>query len=86
MGFRNREDRDRYMDDLERQMEHQREQIELTLEQTKGSGRLRAALGKLRGNLPSAPLRTSARNAGDRGTVTERPDSEAPRRWWKNWQ
>ena len=86
MGFRNREERERYMDSLERQMEHQREQIERTLDQTKGSGRLRTALGQLRSTFPSVPLRTSARNAGERGAATERPDNSAPRRWWKVWQ
>ncbi len=86
MGFRNREERERYMDSLERQMEHQREQIQRTLDQTKGSGRLRTALEKLWGTLPSVQLRSSARNAGERGAAPERPESEAPRSWWKVWQ
>ncbi len=86
MGFRNREERERYMDNLERQMEHQREQIERTLDQMKGSGRLRTALGKLRGTLPSVSLGTSTRNAGTRGAATDRPDNEATRKWWKVWR
>jgi hypothetical protein len=86
LGLGDREERERYMDSLEQQMERQREQIERTLEHTKGSGRLRAALGKIRGNLPSVPLGTSARNAGKRGAVTERPDNEATRKWWKVWR
>jgi hypothetical protein len=86
LGFRDREERERYMDSLERQMEHQREQIQRTLEQTKDSGRLRTTLEKLWGTLPRFPRRTSARNAEERGAATERPDSEAPRSWWKFWQ
>ena len=86
MRFRDREERERYMDSLERQMEHQREQIQRTLDQTRGSGRLRTALEKLRGALPSVQLRTSTRNAGERGAASERPESEATRRWWKVWQ
>jgi hypothetical protein len=86
LGFRNHEERERYMDSLERQMEHQREQIQRTLEQAKGSGRLQTVLGKLRGTFADVPLRTSARNAGKRGTAAERPDDEATRRWWKVWQ
>jgi hypothetical protein len=86
LGIRNREERERYMDSLEQQMEHQRERIERTLDETKGSSRLRAALGKLRGNLPSVPLRTSGRHAGERRTAAEQLDGESPRRWWKVWQ
>ena len=86
MRFRNREERERYMDSLEQQMEHQREQIQRTLDQTKGSGRLRRALEKRWGTLPSFPRRTSARNAGKHGAAAGEPGSEAPRSWWKVWQ
>jgi hypothetical protein len=86
LRFRNREERERYMDSLERQMEHQREQIQLTLDQAKGSGRLRTALEKRWGTLPSFPRRTSARNAREHGTATGPSDSDASRRWWKVWQ
>ena len=86
MRFRNREERERYMDSLECQMEHQREQIQRTLDQTKGSGRLRRALEKRWGTLPSFPRRTSARNDGKHGAATGEPGSEAPRSWWKVWR
>ena len=86
MRFRNRQERERYMDSLERQMEHQREQIQRTLDQTKGSGRLRRALEKRWGTLPSFPRRTSARNDGKHGAATGEPGSEAPRSWWKVWR
>ena len=86
MGFRNREERERYMDSLEQQMERQREQIERTLDQTKGSGRLRTVLETLRDTLPSFPRRASTRNGRESGVATERPESEAPRSWWKIWQ
>ncbi len=79
MGFRNREERERYMDSLEQQMER-------TLDQTKGSGRLRTVLETLRDTLPSFPRRASTRNGRERGVATERPESEAPRSWWKIWQ
>jgi septal ring factor EnvC (AmiA/AmiB activator) len=84
MRFRNREERERYMDSLERQMEHQREQIERTLDQTKGSGRLRTAREKLRSSLPGLPGRSSSvRDAREREAATERADSEASRPWWR---
>jgi len=87
MRFRDRQERERYMDSLERQMEHQREQIQHTMEQSEGSGRLRTALEKLRSTLQSLPRRTSTRNVRERETATEqRPDSEAPRRWWEFWR
>jgi hypothetical protein len=86
MRFRDREERERYMDSLERQMEQQREQIQGTLNQTKDSSRLRTALERVRDTLPSYPRRTSARNAGERGAATVRLESEAPRSWWKVWQ
>jgi hypothetical protein len=86
LRFRDHQERERYMDSLERQMEHQREQIQRTLNQTKGSGRLRTGLEKLWGTLPSFPRRTSAQNAEERGATTERPDGEAPRRKWKFWR
>ena len=86
MGFRNREERERYMDSLERQMERQREQIERTLDHTKGPGRLRTVLETLRDALPSFPRRASTRNSRESGIATERSGSEAPRSWWKIWQ
>ena len=86
MRFRDRKERERYMDSLEQQMEHQRERIQLTLNQTKGSGRLRTVLEALRDTLPSFPRRASTWNGGERGATTERPDGEAPRRKWKFWR
>jgi hypothetical protein len=75
MSFRDREERERYMDSLERQMEHQREQIQRTLDHTKGSGRLRTALEKLQNTFPSFSGRTSVRDVGERGAAPERT-------WW----
>ena len=82
MRFRDREDRERYMDDLERQMEDQREQIQRTLERTEGSGRRGGALERLRGSLPRFPGRAPAR--GDPEERRERdpqsPDLPGPTR------
>jgi hypothetical protein len=86
MRFRDRQERECYMDSLERQMEHQREQMQRTLDQTKGSGRLRTGLEKLRNTLPSLPRRTSVPNGGEHGAATKRSDSEAPRSWWEFWR
>jgi hypothetical protein len=86
MRFRDREERERYMDSLERQMVHQREQIQRTLDHTKGSGRLRTALEMIRNTLPTFPRHTSTRNTGERAAATERPESEAYRSWWKVWR
>ena len=86
MRFRDRQERERYMDSLETQMERQREQIRRTLDQTKGSGRLRTALEKLWVTLPSIPRRTSTQNAEERGAATGRLDSESRLRWWKLWK
>ncbi len=86
MRFRDRQERERYMDSLEQQMEHQRQQIQHTLEQTKGSSRLRTGLEKLWGTLPSIPRRTPARSAGEGEATAERPDGGAPRRRWKFWR
>ncbi len=83
--FRDREEREQYMDSLERQMEHQREQIEHTLDEIEGSGR-RTALEKLRSSLPGFPGRASVRDAEKREEATERQDSEAPRSWWEFWR
>ena len=84
--FRDREERERYMDSLERQMEHQREQIERTLDEIEGSSRRRTALEKVRSSLPSFSSRTSVRDAeGEREVATERPESETPRNWWQFW-
>jgi hypothetical protein len=95
--FRNREERERYMDSLEWQMEDQREQIDRTLEQTtQDSDRRRKALEKLRSSLPSFPSRILVRDAAEREAPTEpirsdipsgrekspRKPSE-PRSWWR---
>ena len=61
MYIGDRKERERYMDDLERQMEDQREQIQRTLERTEGSGRRGGALEWLRGSLPRFPGRAPAR-------------------------
>jgi len=95
--FRNREERERYMDSLEWQMEHQREQIQHTLDRaTEDSDRGRKALEKLRSALPSFLGRTPVRGATERETPTEpvrsdtRSDREkSPRKpselrsWWR---
>jgi hypothetical protein len=97
--FRNREERERYMDSLEWEMEDQREQIQHTLEQTtEDSGRRRKgkALEKLRSALPSFPSLSPVRGAAKRETPTEpiRSDTpsggekssrkpSAPRSWWQ---
>ena len=60
--FRNREERERYMDSLERQMEHQREEIGRTLDEIQCSGR-QTALKRLRSSLPNVLNRTSVRDA-----------------------
>ena len=86
MRFRDRQERERYMDSLERQMQHQREQIRRTLDETKDSGRLRTALEKLWGTLPGFPRRTSARNSDERGAATGLPDSKSQRSWWRLWK
>jgi uncharacterized membrane-anchored protein YhcB (DUF1043 family) len=95
--FRNREERERYMDSLEWQMENQREQIQRTLERTpEDSDRIRKALEKLGSFLPSFSSRTPVRGAAERETPTEpiRSDTPSdaeksprkpsePRSWWR---
>jgi hypothetical protein len=95
--FRNREERECYMDSLERHMEHEREQIDRTLEQTtENSDRRRKALERLRSSLPSFPGRTPVRGATERETPTEPIRSDTPpgreksprkrskpRSWWR---
>ena len=95
--FRNREERERYMDSLEWQMENQREQIDRTLERTpEDSDRIRKALKTLGSFLPSFPGRTPVRGAAERVTPTEpiRSDTPSgakqsprkpsePRSWWR---
>ncbi len=76
--FRDSQDRERYMDSLERQMEHQRQEIQRTLDRIEGSGRRRTALEKLRSSLPSIPGRTSTRDAGELETATEKPKRAEP--------
>jgi hypothetical protein len=82
MRFRDREDRERYMDDLERQMEDQREQIQRTLERTEGSGRRGGALERLRGSLPRFPGRAPARGDPEerREKDPQSPDLPGPTR------
>ena len=87
MRFKNREERERYMDSLERQIEHQREQMQRTLDQMEGSARRRRALkSKLRSSLPGFPGRALVRDTEEREEATERQDSEAPRSWWEFWR
>src|SRR5215213_3236833 len=77
--FRNREERERYMDSLEWQMEHQREQIQHTLDRaTEDSDRGRKALEKLRSSLPSFPGLSPVRGAAERETPTEQIRSVTP--------
>jgi hypothetical protein len=95
--FRDREERERYMDSLERQMEHEREQIQWTLDRTtEDSDRRRKALEKLRSALPSFPGRTPVRGVPVReepiepiGSDTPSAREESPRKrseprsWWR---
>jgi hypothetical protein len=97
MRFRDRQERERYMNSLERQMEREREQIQHTLGQmTQDSDRRRKALEKLRSALPSFPSRAPARDAAKRETPTESVGSDTPsgreksprkpsepRSWWR---
>src|ERR671916_605319 len=98
MHFRDREDRERYMDDLERQMEDQREQME-------GWGRRGGgALERLRGSLARFPGRAPARGDPEerREKARQSPDLSGPTRstptedtgeyetategpWWRRW-
>ena len=95
--FRNREEREQYMDSLEWQMEHERDQIQRTLEQmTEDSDRRRKPLEKLRSALPSFPSLSPMRGAAERETPTEQIRSDTPpgrekrsrkpsepRSWWR---
>ena len=93
--FRDCQDRERYMDSLERQMEHQRQEIQRILDQLEGSGRRRTVLEKFRSSLPGIPGRTTVREAGERETTTEKPErvetrsstgasqEGAERPWWR---
>ena len=96
--FRDREEREQYMNSLERQMEHEREQIQRTLEQmTEDSDRRRKALEKLRSALPGLPSRTTVRGVQEREEPIEEPirsDTPSgreegplkpsdPRSWWR---
>ena len=75
--FRDREERERYMDSLEWQMEYQREEIDRTLERmTEDSDRRRKALEKLRSALPSFPGLSPVRGAAERETPTEQIRSD----------
>jgi hypothetical protein len=71
------EEREQYMDSLERQMEEQREQIQRTLDRTtEDSDRRRKALEKLLSALPSFPSRTH-RADPKRNTLSRRGKSPA---------
>jgi len=86
MRFNNRQERESYMDSLERRMEHQRQEIDRTLEEMQGSGR-KTVLKRLRISLPSLPSRTSVWDAeGGREAATKQPDGEASRTWWQFWR
>ncbi len=88
MRFKSREERERYMDNLERQIEHQREQMQRTLDQMEGSARRRRALkSKLRSSLPGFPGRAFVTDAEEReGATEQQQDGEVPRRWWEFWR
>jgi hypothetical protein len=73
------EEREQYMDSLERQMEEQREQIQRTLDRTtEDSDRRRKALEKLLSALPSFPSRTPVRGAAEPEEPIEPIRSETP--------
>ena len=91
--FGGREERDRYMDSLERQMEQQREEIQRTLDRTlegEGSER-RTALEKVWGSLPGFSGRTRVQDSekptpapGGAPQVTGSPQTDGARRpWWR---
>ena len=85
MRFNNRQERERYMDSLERQMEQKREEIGRSLDEIQDSGR-RTALKRLRSSLPSFLNRTSVQvPEGERKAATERLHGEASRNWWQFW-
>jgi hypothetical protein len=87
LRFRDREERERYMDSLEQQMEHQRKQIESALDRTEGSGWRRRALEKLRSSLPRFSGSTSGRDVEELEAATEkRQEGEASRSWWRIWR
>ncbi len=87
MRFKSREERERYMDNLERQIERQRQQMQRTLDQMEGSARrLRALKLKLRRSLPGFPGRASVTDAEERDGATEQQDGEVRRRWWEFWR
>ena len=86
--FSDREERERYLDSIERQMEHQREEIQRTLDRTtEGAGGRRRALEKLRSAIPSFSKRSSVRGVEQRETPSTREESprelSEPRSWWR---
>jgi hypothetical protein len=95
--FCDREEREEYMDSLERQMEHERKEIQRTLERTtEDSDRRQKALEKLLSALSSFSGRTPVRDAAEHETRTEPMGSETPsaleesprkrsepRSWWR---
>ena len=81
MRFTDSEDRERYMDSLERHMEGQRGQIQRTLARIESSGRRGTILERLWNSLPSFPGRTPAQDAGEgREAVSESPENAEPTR------
>src|SRR3712207_5299285 len=79
MYIGDRKERERYMDNLERQMEAQREQIQRTLDRIEGSGRRGGALQRLRGFLLRFPGRAPAWYAGSpREDTPQSPESPGP--------
>jgi hypothetical protein len=96
MYIGDRKERERYMDNLERQMEDQREKIERTLDRMEGSGRRGGALQRLRGSLPRFPARgtgeareeapQSPESPGLTGTPTEDTgvrETATKGPWWR---
>ncbi len=88
MRFRNREERERYMDSLERQIEHQRDQMQRTLDQMEGSARRRRTLrSRLQSSLTGFPGRGSVRDAEESDETTQKQEDDgAPRSWWEFWR
>jgi hypothetical protein len=79
MYIGDRKERERYMDNLERQMEDQREQIQRTLDRIEGSGRRGGALQRLLGFLPRFPGRAPAWDVrGPREDAPQSPEGPGP--------
>jgi hypothetical protein len=81
MNIRNRnkrEEREEYMDALERQMADRREQMQLTLDRIEILGRQRKALKALRTFLPSFASRIPTEDTRELETATEMPMGPTP--------